>query len=95
MSDGKWLKTPIRRRLKDGTLIENEAIIHLCSVPSCNRFAPHLIGANWLTDIRGTAYCREHLPENETLTFRQQNAPKTNSEAPDATEPDGPSDLLG
>lgn len=93
MSEAKWLKAPIRRRLKDGTLIETEAIIHLCSHPGCDLFGPYLIGANWLKDIRGTAYCRGHLPEKEALTFRRQTAPTEQVEAPNATEPDGPSDL--
>lgn len=93
MSEAKWLKVPIRRRLKNGTLIENEAIIHLCSHPGCSRFGPYLIDARWLKDVRGTAYCREHLPANESLTFQRQNASETNPEAHDATEPDGPGDL--
>lgn len=90
VDDAKWLSTTIRRRLKDGTLIETQAITHICSHPGCRQFGSYLIGAKWMKGIRGTAYCREHLPVNEALALGLHTAPAQQAEAADADQPDGP-----
>lgn len=93
MSEAKWLRKPFRHRLKTGAMVESQAIIHLCSHPGCDKFGPYLVGANWLKDVRGTAYCREHLPANEALTFGRHTAPAQQAETADANQPDGPGNL--
>ncbi len=46
-----------------GQTVENDIPMHLCSHPGCTAWGCYLIGANWRRDIKGTAYCHEHLPE--------------------------------
>lgn len=91
----KWLLSKSRQRLRDGTLVENAIPLHLCSHPGCKSWGAYLIGAHWMRDQRGTAYCREHLPVNEALALGMHTAPvEQTTEADDANQPDGPGDLL-